>query len=55
VNPSCLPPINPVLACDHNAIFAQTCWVFQSFPYAKDANQWCLLGQGPITTVFHSA
>jgi len=28
---SCLPPINPVLACNRNAFFAKTCWVFQSF------------------------
>ena len=25
--PSCLPPINPVLACDYKLIFAQTSWV----------------------------
>jgi len=27
-----LPPINPILACDHSTIFAQTGWVFQSLP-----------------------
>ena len=32
MNPSCLPPINPVLACDYRYIFAQTGRVFQSLP-----------------------
>ena len=30
--PSCLPPITPVLACDHRAIVPQRAWVFQGLP-----------------------
>ena len=33
-----MPPINPILACDHSTIFAQTGWVFQSLPKWKSVD-----------------
>jgi hypothetical protein len=35
-SPSCLPPINPVLACDHRAIVPRMALVFQSLPSLRE-------------------